>query len=201
MRVPTRFIFPATVGLAILTFIPLGWIFQRLRGRRPLLVNLCLGLFFLMLLAESWNRPIMLKTVCRKGQLPKAVRKLARQPPAPVFIWPTDYKENYDYLYLYYNSYFWFPMVNGRSGYLPREQGRLLDRLMAKFPASPAIELLQRNKVHYLLICGELMKDKATRDALRRKLDALGVQSILRLIYSDSSDSLWEIASSSRPHG
>jgi hypothetical protein len=175
MRVPPRFIFPVTLAAPILALLPVGWALRRARGARWwLTIQGLLALTLIAAVLESRTMPIALKITPGKDQLPEFVRVLRHQADGPVMIWPLDLDRT-GFFYEYLNSYFWNPMVNGRSGYLPPDQGKFLDELIATFPSDSALDLLRRHGVRYIAFypggfAGAGAAERA--EAARAQLDA-----------------------------
>jgi len=123
-----------------------------------------------ILFVEIRTKPIGLKSVPSKDNLPPEITKLRQLPAAPLFIYPFSHGAKYNFLYLYYNTYFWHPMVNGCSGHLPRVQGLRLDALISTFPESEALDLLAELGVRRIVILKEHLPDHDTETAIDRKL-------------------------------
>jgi hypothetical protein len=191
LRVPARFIFPASVGCVVLALLPLAWLRHRHQGSRAL--ALAFPAIFVVLLAESWTRPLQLQPVRPRDALPEFVEVLKRRPPAPIFVWPATLSGETEYLYLYYQTYHWNPMVNGRSGYLPPDQGRLLRALIDEFPSHEALARLRAIGVRTLVIQGEWIEGEGARAALAAALADLRDSGEIAPIYQGAVDSVWAL--------
>lgn len=192
IRGTARFILPASIGLAMAGLLPLGWAARAWRRRRPRLTVAALALLTSLLLVESLNRPLYLAPLPSPQNLPPVIGQLSRQTAAPVCFWPMDIAKKYDFFYMYYNSYFWFPMINGRSGYFSDEQLKFVTTLAETFPSRPALALLRRTGVHYLIFIGEFM-EPTKRQADLQKMSLLERAGLVRTLFQDAKDNLYII--------
>jgi hypothetical protein len=142
VRVPPRWIIPATFGLAVLagfgSLLP-----HRPRIRRALIITCGL-----LLVVESFAAPLPLASVGSVIDLPPVYSALASDPQAhrlavvelPMYVAPEpEYPETPR---LYASTQGWWGLVNGYSGFTPARQRVLADEL-AGFPDPRSLEALR----------------------------------------------------------
>jgi len=188
IRGSSRFILPASLGLAMAALLPLGWACRRWRRRRPRLTAGLLALLTLALTAETLNHPLVLKPVPTREELPPVFKALAARPAAPIFIWPLDMDpvKDTEYFYMIYQSYSWYPMVNGRTGYIPQSQLGRLFQLAADFPSRATLDLLRGIQVRYVVVCGEF-EDPERLKADQAKLAGLEREGQVKVIFQSEN--------------
>ncbi|MCH8332392.1 hypothetical protein IIC65_00515 [Candidatus Sumerlaeota bacterium] len=147
MRVPSRWILPASLGLALLAAFSWNEIFGR-RRRAPIAA----GLAGSLLLAECLTSPLGFVEV--ETEPAPAFLWLAQQDyPSPVLefpILPSD--DNRPMLHALWHGQ---PTVNGTNGYFPLGH-RVFLAEVARFPAPEALAKLRESRVRYVVIDKEL---------------------------------------------
>ncbi len=200
VRVPPRWVIPATFALAGLAGYGAAWLYSgrqwKLEGRRaassyarlPAWAVCCLLL--LLLMAESLAAPLPLAQVGTRGELPSvyyALRQEAlREPGAwgvvelPMYAAPAP--EFPETKRLYASSLGWWGLVNGYSGFTPARQ-MALDQALADFPDDKALEALRvlgASGVRYLVVHpGEPPLDRAHWETTGRWVAERGTSLLL----------------------
>lgn len=186
IRGVSRFILPASLGLAMAALLPLGWACRHWGRRRPRRTAALLALLALGLVAETLNHPLVLQPVPTRRELPPVFQALAARPAAPLFVWPLDPAKDNEYFYMIYQSYFWYPMVNGRTGYIPKAQLDRLFQLAGDFPSHGGVELLRGIRVRYVVVCGEF-EEQARLKADQAKLAQLERDGQVKMIFESEN--------------
>ncbi len=179
VRVPPRWIIPATFALAAMAGYGVAWLkgsgAQGIRGSGD--QGLTLRLAFtvgasLMMIAESFSAPLPLASVGATADLPPVYHALAggalRRPPGwavielPMHVAPAP--EFPETKRLYASTRGWWGLVNGYSGFTPERQ-IALGRALADFPGDEALGALRAlgdSGVRYLIVHpGEAPLDRA----------------------------------------
>jgi hypothetical protein len=195
VRVPPRWIIPATLALAGLAGYGVAWLCDARRraqdGGRPGAQNrparavgrLALAVTCLipglLLVAESFSAPLPLATVGARADLPSvyyALQQKALADPGdwgivelPMYVAPAP--EFPETKRLYASSLGWWGLVNGYSGFTPDRQ-MALDQALKDFPGQEALRTLRRlgeSGVRYLVVHpGEAGLDRAQWEAAGR---------------------------------
>lgn len=109
---------------------------------------------------EGGNRPLRLESASAPNPAAHDVyRSMRSHGPGVVIELPTpalDALPGYDAMYAFWSAAHWFPLVNGYSGYYPRDYGETL-RVMSDFPNQESIARLQRLDVRYIVVHRELL--------------------------------------------
>ena len=154
VRVPPRWIIPATFALAVLAGYGLAAIRSLFWRRLALLV------VSLVVVAESFAAPLPLATVGSTANLPQVYHDLARVPDPPrwaVVELPMHVAPAPEYpeaKRMYASSLGWWRLVNGYSGFTPARQVALGRRLEG-FPDEQSLAALRelgRAGVRYLIV-------------------------------------------------
>jgi hypothetical protein len=146
---------PARFGVLLLSSIAVlaGFGTARIMQARPRFGVLIVSAATVFCLIEYWSGPVVVRPDRRAPT--DADRFLAYQPPGTVILEmpvPQD-----DTLWLYETTYqirsihHWQPLVNGYSGFAPREYRRTL-QILEGFPDEASIERLQELNVRFILL-------------------------------------------------
>jgi hypothetical protein len=194
VRVPPRWIIPATLALAGLAGYGAAWLCEAGRGAKdggraptahrpaqaaarllPMVACVVAGL----LVAESFSAPLPLAVVGARADLPPVYRALQQEALAqpgdwgiielPMYVAPAP--EFPETKRLYASSLGWWGLVNGYSGFTPERQ-MALDRALKDFPSQEALQTLRRlgeSGVRYVVVHpGEAGLDRAQWEAAGR---------------------------------
>jgi hypothetical protein len=167
VRVPPRWIIPATLALAGLAGYGAAWVCDARRGaqaggrsgaadRRARAVARLVSAVIcwvagLLLVAESFSAPLPLAVVGARGDLASVYHALAREALAqpgdwgiielPMHVAPAP--EFPETKRVYASSLGWWGLVNGYSGFTPERQ-TALDQALKDFPSQAALSALRR---------------------------------------------------------
>lgn len=190
MRVPSRFMILAVLGLAVLT----GAGFDRLAARldirrRTVAATVVAGL----LAAEFLVAP--LPTTPYRLELPAVDRWLASQPgPLVVAEVPLGYGARWQTTYMLHAMAHWQKTVHGYSG-IESPPHEALYRAMRRFPDDTSRAALVRFGVTHLVVHPGLYDEADWTDVERRLLDA---SSWLTLVHRDSSGLVYAVQDPAR---
>jgi hypothetical protein len=179
VRVPPRWIIPATFALAALAGFGAAGLLDR--GRRAWYASShTLGVLLgLLLVAESLAAPLPLAAVGARGDLPPVYQVLSEQAPGEPGAWgvvelpmhAAPAPEYPEARRLYASTLGWWGLVNGYSGLTPGRQAGLA-RDLAGFPGEQSLAALRRlgeQGVRYLVVHpGEAPLDRAGWEAAGR---------------------------------
>ena len=151
LRVPARFGMLAAMFLSVLAGLGVASVLKRVTSRQ--LRYACVAIATVLAIAESLNRPFVLRTM--PPNFP-AVYEWLRDAPAGVVVeYPVGGLEGRigpeDPTYMYYSTAHWKPLLNGYSGFAPPSYVELLER-MREFPSAASIEYLRAREARYLLV-------------------------------------------------
>lgn len=173
-RAPARFAIIAMSGLAMLAALGAQAIAEsRTESRRRALIVFACALIAI----DFAQRPLGLM----KNPLtpvPAVYKALAMTPPGGVVDIPMPLASSLpgpDALYSAWSTSHWRPLLNGYSGYYPRDYLTTL-RYMVTFPDDAAIERLRERDVKYIVLHEALMKQPAYTDLLLRLASRPDVQ-------------------------
>jgi hypothetical protein len=151
LRVPSRFILLAVLGLAILSAVG----FERLtssasaRARR-----IAAAIVVVLLIVECWSIPLQLDTY--RVDIPAADRWIAAQrKPFAVAEMPVYPSERYQTAYMLHSMAHWQKTVHGYSGMRPKLH-EVLFREMRRFPDEASIVHLLQLGVDYVVVHPEM---------------------------------------------
>lgn len=195
VRVPPRWVIPATFALAALCGYGLAAVQSRSpRGGPALIALLGVGLFL-----EGYGAPLPLAPVQRPAELPQVYRWLAGQQgdfaivELPMYSIPgPEYPE---VKRLYASTLHWKDLVNGYSGMTPPRQTGLAGQL-SDFPGEEASEALRglarSGGLRYVLVhSAEEGFDRQTWEQQGRWL--ADRSPTFRPVYSDGADYVYEV--------
>ena len=151
LRVPARFGMLAAMFVSVLAGLGVASVLKRVTSRQ--LRYACVAIATVLAIAESLNRPFVLRTM--PPNFP-AVYEWLRDAPAGVVVeYPVGGLEGrigpQDPTYMYYSTAHWKPLLNGYSGFAPPSYVELLER-MREFPSAASIEYLRAREAKYLLV-------------------------------------------------
>jgi hypothetical protein len=186
VRVPGRFGAVVTAAVAALAAFGAGRVLAMI-GRAPAR-RAALAATIVVLAAEYASAPPLMSIVLRP---PPAYIELRKLPSGPVVEFPMpapDALPGPDPSYEYWSTFHWFPLLNGYSGYYPRQYLDLLEALKAP-GALEWLPILERVGTRYALVHLSAAPDP----------QALAVLAILRQrnewvprgSYSGVSDVVW----------
>jgi hypothetical protein len=150
IRVPSRFIILAVLGLAVLAAIGFDRLSARLGPRRRAVVGAFLGAF---LAAEFVSIP--LPSVLFRVEIPPVHRWLARQPKPFVLAEVPVWAARNQTMYMLYSTAHWQKTVNGYSGLEPPGHSDLYSKLR-NFPDEVSLRMLQEFGVTYVVVHAEM---------------------------------------------
>ncbi len=169
MRVPSRFAYPAMFGFAALAGLGMGRWLDKVRdeelARRVGMIVLPLALIATSFdYDHAGNRA---PVGWRPGQLwglPRIHRALAKLPKGPVLHISHEIRGQRrfeDLKNMYYSTFYWFPLVNGSTSYVP-PAGRVIEDLTHRLPDRQAFDLLQRTTgLRYMTIPTQILNSDA----------------------------------------
>ncbi|MBI3965496.1 MAG: hypothetical protein HY329_07655 [Chloroflexi bacterium] len=174
IRVPSRFVVIAMLSLAVLAAFGLSavlrWRAERVQRRTPLEQGLVPGRTVTstwialaagaVIAAEYVSAPVRTIPVPVGTAVPAVYQWLARQPDQFAIVelpmWPTKGDAELGTTwYIYYATYHWKGLVNGRTTFYPPGYEQLVESA-ARFPADPAIVALRGTGARYLILHGDL---------------------------------------------
>ena len=143
-RAPARFAILACCALSVLAGF--GYVvLQRLAGARPVRAFLLTGML-VAIGVESGSAPLAL--AAQPTVVPPIYRFLQSAEPSVIIEFPVN---DYDPTYMFWSTYHWQKLVNGYSGYEPRDSVETT-ALMAAFPDDDSLAQLRQLRVRYVLI-------------------------------------------------
>lgn len=147
LRVPSRFILLAVLGLGILS----AFGFERLTGALTTKARqIAVALVIVILCGEAWSVPLQLDTY--RVEIPEADRWLATQPkPFAVAEMPVYPSERFQTAYMLHSMAHWQKTVHGYSGMRPPLH-EVLFREMRHFPDDRSIDHLLQLGVTYVVV-------------------------------------------------
>jgi len=197
MRVPARFGLIVAFCIAILAAYAIARLEQyiQLRYRRGFAV-LCGTGVLVALLLEYW--PSHLELTPYPGtieRIPPVYAWLRQQPNDLRLIelpmnFPKDQFES-----LYYSTFHWKQMVNGRSAFIPSGISQLFDE-MRQFPSPRALALLQSLKIDTIVVHTDRL-ERPFPDALPEKMRLIqqfGTDKVFHLASAETASPHWSVA-------
>lgn len=169
LRAPARFGVLVLLSIAVLAAIGAARIFATWPTARPALA----AAFILICMVEYWSAPLPVREFETRPS--EAHRYLASQPPGSVVLElpvPTV-----DALWLYETTYqlrsihHWQPLVNGYSGFVPREYARTLEALR-DFPSETALDRLRQLDVKFVLLNRPLYTEERFKEVTQRVIES-----------------------------
>jgi hypothetical protein len=156
MRVPTRFALVGALAGSVLAAVGFVWTWDTIKTHgcfrllpaqvgQAIWAITVLGLFFL----ELGLKPIPYAAIGAGHDVPAVYRWLAAEQPGPILELPRGYEP--DFLYMYYSTYHWQPLVNGSSGFVPPSYLRMMPTIDA-LPSRQAVESLSALGVRVLVL-------------------------------------------------
>ena len=144
----------AMAFLAAASALGLG---RLLAGRRPWTARLIFVAAVFLLVVESWSVQQPLVKVQSGAAVPPVYSWLDRQPSGTVLELPICDQHlpwsicTEEFIYMYYQTYHWHPLVNGWAGSYPRDWAARSSALES-FPSDQAWTLIKRLDVRYLIV-------------------------------------------------
>lgn len=168
-RAPARFGVLVLLSIAVLAAIGAARIFEAWPTAKPWLV----AAFMLICGVEYWSAPLPVREFDTRPS--EAHRYLASQPPGSVVLEmpvPTiDSLWFYETTYQLRSIHHWQPLVNGYSGFVPKEYARTLNALR-DFPSDAAIERLRQLDVKYVLLNRPLYSEEQFKEVTQRVMES-----------------------------
>jgi len=162
LRVPSRFAYVVEMGMAILAAYGMMRVSERIRSRSRKVI----WVFAVpaLVIAEFYSSPIPYHEVKSGDTVPRVYRWLAKQPDdfaiaeipqlPSLIVLPREKWGDGDPLgfkYMYYSTYHWKNIINGRSGFLPHTSRHVIKSLAA-FPSSATVNILRYLGVKYVVL-------------------------------------------------
>ncbi len=150
IRAPARFavLVSAGLGITLAAAVP-NLCDQFRRGHKVLLVVL-----LCLVTLEYLNKPLPIKPIPLKDQIPAVERWLSTRPERVVIHYPL----RYHYGYMYFSMWHWKRLINGWSSYMPKEFFDNFARLNT-LPSPEAVETLTRFGAELIIIHRSLTTD------------------------------------------
>ena len=165
LRSPARFAILVLLSVSVLAAIGADRIFRRWSSRG----NAVCGALAALCLVEYWSAPIPIRAFDSRPS--EAHQYLFYQPPGSVVLeLPAP---SPDSLWLYESTYqlrsinHWQPMINGYSGFAPREYVQTL-KTLERFPAEDTIRRLREIGVKFVLLNREYYDETKYQDVRRQ---------------------------------
>lgn len=153
LRAPGRFLMPAMLCLSVLVGLGASQVCSLLAAPRQR--HWAIGLLAAIALAELAAFPLRLPRVPVGDRVPKVYRWLARQQPVKRIVeLPLDLGLN-DVQRMYYSTYHWHSIVNGKSGYFPPESTAKFLSYVVPRPA--LLHLMAEMQIDYVVVHDDLM--------------------------------------------
>jgi hypothetical protein len=184
LRAPARFGIAVQLMLGTLAALGLARLYQS-TGRPALLATAAIAIT----LIEYAGSPRPMRPV--PSEAPTVYQWLADQPRLVTLELPvpeTRALPGYDYLYTYFSTFHWQPILNGYSGNYGRPYVRMLGR-MGSFPDGRSVEEMKRMGVQVVILHKDFYGAKAY-EALVQQLDghpAFGLIGAWKDGYDDAS--------------
>jgi hypothetical protein len=188
IRVPARFGMLVMLSVAALA----GFGAVRLIARAPgaMARRALMAVFTAGLMIDGWPRYDMLPMWTEPPRIYRPLPASAVLFEFPVHPEPERFGENLPYMY--FSMWHWRPMVNGYSGFNPREYAVTLERTR-DFPAAPALEYLRQSGVTHIGVHCRLWES----DVCAATTAQLGADPRVRLVtradWYGAPSSLYEI--------
>jgi hypothetical protein len=143
-RAPARFGILAVCGLAVLAGFGFAYLKQRLTASRALFIAVLAAIG-----VECGSAPIRLIEVPRST--PDVYRFLQRERQNGSAVIELPMASGFNVFYMYWSTRHWRPLVNGYSGYTPRDYDDTVE-LMDTFPDEASIARLRELNVGHILV-------------------------------------------------
>lgn len=188
IRVPARFGILVMLTIAALAGYGATRILSCLRSS-PMRVA-CLALFTVALMIDGWPRYDSLPMWRYPPRIYESLPPSAVLFEFPVHPQPERFGENLPYMY--FSMWHWRPMVNGYSGFNPREYAAVLEGTRG-FPTASSLDYLRRIGVtHVTVHCRLWEPDVCVTTTSRLDADS-GVHLVARADWYAAPSSLYEI--------
>jgi len=162
LRVPARFGMLVETGLAILAAYGFLRLLRRIRSKpKKAIWSIAI---IAALFAEFYSSPLRHFKVPTGDKIPEVYKWLASQPndfviaefpQLPSLSWLPEEKrleeDPLGFRYMYYSTYHWKKLVNGRSGFIPPTSAHITEALM-RFPSRETVNMLRYLGVKYVLL-------------------------------------------------
>lgn len=188
VRVPARFGILVMLTIAVLAGSGAARLLSRVTNARAR--TACLVIFTAALVADGWPRYDTLPMWHEPPSVYASLPASAVLFEFPVHPQPERFGENLPYMY--FSMWHWRPMVNGYSGFNPREYAATLEGTRG-FPAARAIDYLRSAGVTHVTVHCRLWEPDACAGAIR-ELDAdPHVHLVARADWYGAPSSLYQI--------
>lgn len=159
MRVPARFGIFVTFALVVFAARKLDRLLRRSGPRRALVSTLLAGL----LLVELAPKPLQWTPMPREADFPRALHWLARQDDVKAVLMLPFGDALVELSNMYLGTLAWQPMVNGYSGYLPRNYTDFRANCCSPVPQGPELDRLRLWGVTHIVLRPEALEKKWQR--------------------------------------
>ena len=165
LRGTARFAMAVETELAVVAAFGFTYLFDKIKNKR----NRALWTVGIVavLFAEFFSSPVPHNRVAVGEEIPDVYKWLAARegdfpivelPQIPDFTWlpeETRYLEDsVGFKYMYFSTYHWKDMVNGRSSFIPRTNEHLF-MLLTDFPSTKLVNILRYHGVEYVVMHSE----------------------------------------------
>jgi len=188
IRVPARFGMLVMLTIAVLAGFGAARLLSRVTnaGARAM----CLALVTGALIVDGWPRYDTLPMWDGPPSIYASLPAPAVLFEFPVHPQPERFGENLPYMY--FSMWHWRPMVNGYSGFNPREYAATLDGTRG-FPAAPALDYLRGAGVTHVAVHCRLWEPAVCADATTELDSDPRVQLMARADWYGAPSSLYRI--------
>jgi hypothetical protein len=144
-RAPARFAILACCGLAVLSGLGFVRLEQLISASRR---NTLLAGLLIAVALESGSAPMRLSKV--DTEAPDIYKFLKIVHPSVILELPAE-ESGLNCVYMFWSAHHWNPLVNGYSGYVPRDYNETMTRLRT-LPDAAAIARLRQLRVRYIVV-------------------------------------------------
>ncbi len=188
IRVPARFGMLVTLTLVALSAYGVSRVLSRVTS--SIARASCIGAFTALLMVDGWPRYDSLPMWDGPPTIYQSLPGSAVLFEFPVHPQPDRFEENLPYMY--FSMWHWRPMVNGYSGFNPREYAQTLEGTRG-FPSPPTLVYLKSSGVTHLTVHCRYW-DLAVCAAVMNQLDTNGrTKLIARAEWYGAPSSLYEL--------
>ena len=188
IRVPARFGMLVMFSIGVLAGYGGGRLVARLTSTRTRFG--CAAVLTLGLLIDGWPRYDTLPMWDSPPDIYASLPSNAVLFEFPVHAEPERFSENLPYMY--FSIWHWRPMMNGYSGFNPREYAAMLEGTRG-FPSSTALEYLRDAGVTHVTVHCRLWEPGPCADTTRQLDGTAGVRLVARAQWYGAPSSLYAI--------
>lgn len=188
IRVPARFGMLVMFSIGVLAGYGGSRLVRRLTSTRARLA--CAAILTAGLMIDGWPRYDTLPMWDRPPQIYESLPSNAVLFEFPVHAEPGRFGENLPYMY--FSMWHWRPMVNGYSGFNPREYVTMIEGTRG-FPSTTALDYLRGAGVTHVTIHCRLWEPDPCADTTRQLDGTAGVRLVTRADWYGAPSSLYQI--------